>query len=330
MSQIAVFFRTAGAVLLSLITSFFAVGFQMPENIKPDDAVLTAVFLSDTHITKELYRTAIFAPGIVDISNLAPDLFVTTGDCTDNGNEENWEAFKKVLDKHLQVEHRLITFGNHDAWTSYDTPHDFEPAKENFVTYSNAIMGEEGTHDDVYFNYELNGIPFIVMGSEGTSVGAEISDTQLSWLENSLADAAARHPGKPIFVLNHQPLNFTHAVGDNEHGSGIETEGASERMIEIMDRYENVILISGHQHYGLNNGKYDYPEGFRTVEQVGEHITSVNLPSYEYGSFISGGNALIGTGVYMAVYSDKIVLAGRNFALRSWIRDFNVEIPLQG
>ena len=108
-----------------------------------------------------------------------------------------------------------------------------------------------------------------------------------------MAKAAAAAPEKPIFVVNHQPLNFTHAVGDNEHNNGISTEGASEKLQAIMDKYEHVFYISGHQHYGLNDGAQGFPADFKTVEQVGEHITSINLPSYEYGSFITGGNAFI-------------------------------------
>ncbi|MBQ6420511.1 MAG: metallophosphoesterase [Clostridia bacterium] len=330
MTEVINVFRTVIAVILSVFTSFFAVGITAPQNAAPEeDVTLSAAILSDTHITKELYRKVLFTPGLKNISKLSPDLFIVDGDCTDNGNEENWQAFQDLIDKHLTVEHRLIVLGNHDTWTSYDTPHDYAPARENFVRFSNAIMGEEGAHDEVYYTYTLNGIHFIVLGSEGTGVGEDLSDAQLDWFEGAMADAAAHSAGKPIIVLNHQALNFTHTVGDDEHGMGIDTPGATERLIEIMDQYKNVLYFSGHLHYGLNTGKYGYPEGFTTVEKVGENITSVNLPSYTNGSFISGGNALIGTGIYMQVTADKVILLGRNFLNGTWIPDFNVEIPLQ-
>ena len=320
--------KTILAVLLSILTSFGSLSLPLLQQEPPAEARLTIAAISDTHITKDLYRRAVFAPGVEDISkNVKPDIFIVAGDCTDNGNEENWEGFKSVLDRHLRVPHSIIALGNHDTWTSYDTPHDYEPAKVNFLQYANAIMGTD--YDRVYFTTEIEGYPFIVLGSEETCTGMMVSDEQLAWLDAALAQAAQTHPGKPLFVINHQPLNFTHAVGDNEHKHGIETPGASEKMRNILDSYPNVFYISGHQHYGLNTGKLDYPEGFTTVEQVGENITSVNLPSYEYGSFDTGGNAWIGQGVVFHVYDDRVEILGRNFAMHAWVRDFTVTVPLK-
>ena len=326
MQQTAPVIKLVFAVILSVLTSFGSLSvFGGPK--KEEDLRLSVAAMSDTHITNELYRRLIFAPGVADVTkNVQPDLFLVTGDCTDNGNEANWEAFKSVLDKRLAVPHTLITFGNHDAWTSYDTPHDYEEAKANYLKYANAIMGTN--YDSVYFSTEIGGYPFIVMGSEGTSVGMDVTDAQLDWLNAALANAAAAYPGKPLFVVNHQPLNFTHAVGDNEHGSGIDTAGASEKLQAILDSQKNVIYITGHQHYGLNTGKLNYPEGFTTVEHVGENITSVNLPSYEYGSFGTGGNAWIGQGAVFNVYDDRVEILGRNFALHGWVKDFSVTVPI--
>ena len=123
-------------------------------------------------------------------------------------------------------------------------------------------------------------------------------------------------------------MNFTHGVGENEDGMGISTEGASERLLAILDRYENVFYFSGHLHYGLNDGALGYPEDYATVERVGEHVISVNLPSYEYGSFVTGGNAWIGQGLVMNVYADRVELNGRNFALSNWVRGVSYNFEL--
>lgn len=327
MSSFVSFIKTFFAVVLAIFTSFASFSFPGGKKPDPNALQLSVAAVSDTHITKELYRRAVFVPGLEDISkNVKPDVFLCAGDCTDNGNEENWAAFQDTLEKHLNVDRKIIAIGNHDTWTSYDTPHDYEPAKQNYLKYANAIMGTDYTQ--VWFTYEVKGYTFIVMGSEGTSVGAELSDAQLQWVDAEMAKAAAAAPEKPIFVINHQPLNFTHAVGDNEHNSGISTEGASEKLQAIMDKYAHVFYISGHQHYGLNDGAQNFPEGFSTVEQVGEHITSINLPSYEYGSFITGGNAFIGQGLVINVYPNRVELLGRNFAVSNWVRNFSVTVPL--
>lgn len=319
------FMKTALGVVISILLSFSSMSFFLPKNMGgADGAALTAAFMSDTHITGELYRRLIFTPGVKDVSRrVKPDLFVVTGDCTDNGNDKNWSAFASVLEKHLTTENRLIAMGNHDTWTSYDTPHDYGEAKENYLRYANAVMGT--SYEDVWFTYEINGYTFIVTGSEDTSVGATISDAQLSWLEQTLA--AAAEPGKPIFVISHQPLSFSHSVGEDDD-DGFKDVAASRRMQEILDRYENVFLFSGHLHYGLNDGKLDYPAGYTTVERIGSHITSVNLPSYEYGSFGLGGSAWIGQGLVMRVYADRVELLGRNFALGQWVNAVQVTVPL--
>ena len=327
MSNLTYFVKNFFAILLAITTSFGSMSFFSGNRNASDDALLSIAAISDTHITSEFYRRAVLIPGVKDVTkNVQSDVFLVAGDCTDNGNEENWAAFRSVLDKYLSVDHSIIALGNHDTWTSYDTPHDYAPARENFLKYAGAIMGMQLT--EVWYTYEANGYTFIVMGSEGTGVGEDLSDDQIAWVDAEMAKAAAAAPEKPIFVINHQPLNFTHAVGDNESGNGIETEGASEKLQATMDKYKNVFYISGHQHYGLNDGTKGFPEGFSTMEKVGENITSINLPSYEYGSFVTGGNAFIGQGLVINVYADRVELSGRNFALNSWVRDYNVTVPL--
>ncbi len=332
MEKVGSFFRKVSAYLMVLVvpvTSLFMMvrGGTEKTDIKQDQVLLSAAAISDTHIKSSFIRTGILDLGMRDISQtVKPDLLMVTGDCTDNGNAEYWEAFAKSVGK-ADVAHKLVTFGNHDAWTSYDTPHDYGEAFDNYVKYGAQIMGRE--IDSVYFTYEINGYHFIVLGSDDTSTAATVSDEQLAWTESALAEAAADSAGKPIFVILHQPMNFTHAVGDNEHSSGINGD-ASEKLQAIMDRYENIFFISGHQHYGLSGEKQPnlMIEGFETVEKVGEHITSINLPSYEYGSYFTGGEPHIGQGVMIYVFADSVRLVGRNFALGSWLPDFDVTVPL--
>ena len=77
MTEVINVFRTVIAVILSVFTSFFAVGITAPQNAAPEeDVTLSAAILSDTHITKELYRKVLFTPGLKNISKLSPDLFI--------------------------------------------------------------------------------------------------------------------------------------------------------------------------------------------------------------------------------------------------------------
>ncbi|MBQ4365869.1 MAG: hypothetical protein II804_06350, partial [Clostridia bacterium] len=97
----------------------------------------------------------------------------------------------------------------------------------------------------------------------------------------------------------------------------------------ILDQYPNIIYISGHQHYPLALDKAENERGFATVERVGRHITSVNLPCYGYGTFLEGGTSVFGEGLVMYVFDDHVQFKGRNFFLANWSRTFTVSVPLE-
>ena len=322
--------KKAGAFFTAIILALTSLSFGNNLFIKKDpDVRLTVALMSDTHVGDVFYRKMVFTPGVRDVSrHVKPDVLLVAGDCTDNGNADNWAAFKGILDKNMKVNSIVLAMGNHDSWASYDGgERSYAEAKATYLEYSNAIMGTD--FSEVYASRDIGGYPFLVLGSEADTTGATISAVQLDWLETALKEAAASHPGKPIFVVNHQPLNYTHAVGNNEHGEGFESNEISMRLQSILDQYENIFLISGHRHHPLTLDSAADSEGFATIEQVGAHITSINLPCYEYGTFLEGGTSVLGEGIVMYVFSDKVEFKGRNYFLSNWSRNFDVEIPLR-
>ena len=322
--------KKAGAFFTAIILALTSLSFGNNLFIKKDpDVRLTVALMSDTHVGDVFYRKMVFTPGVRDVSrHVKPDVLLVAGDCTDNGNADNWAAFKGILDKNMKVNSIVLAMGNHDSWASYDGgERSYAEAKATYLEYSNAIMGTD--FSEVYASRDIGGYPFLVLGSEADTTGATISAVQLNWLETALKEAAASHPGKPIFVVNHQPLNYTHAVGNNEHGEGFESNEISMRLQSILDQYENIFLISGHRHHPLTLDSAADSEGFATIEQVGAHITSINLPCYEYGTFLEGGTSVLGEGIVMYVFSDKVEFKGRNYFLSNWSRNFDVEIPLR-
>ena len=335
METIQKYLRAIASVLLGLITTFSSLlglgGGGIPEEAATEDTLcLTIAAVSDTHINDEA-RVALLGAGLRDISSadLDTDVVLFLGDSTDNGNTENWEMFTKAVNNNCTVNHKIVVLGNHDTWLSYDSEHEYGEALGNYLKYANAIMGTSYT--SAHFTYEVDGYQFIILASEETGVGADVSDAQLAWADRQLQAAAAKSAGKPIFVLMHQPMNYTHAVGDNEGSNGFNDNEASKKLRKILDKYENVIYISGHQHYGLSDGTdaYSNPDGFKTVEKVGDHITSVNLPCYTYGSYAFTGDPLIGDGLIINVYADRVEFLGRNFVVGGWL-DFKETVPLSG
>lgn len=333
MATIEKYLRYIASALLALITTFSSLlglgGGGIPEEAATQDTLcLTIAAVSDTHVN-DAARGALLGAGLRDISSAALDVdaMLFLGDCTDNGNSENWEIFTDAVEKNCTVKDKIVVLGNHDTWTSYDTPHEYEDALKNYLAYSNAIMGTQ--NEKPYFTYEVSGYQFVVLAPEDTSVGATVSDAQLAWADSALAAAASKSAGKPIFVLMHQPLNYTHTVGNNENGNGFEDNATSKKLQAILDKYENIIYLSGHQHYGLSDGNdaFTNPPGFKTLEKVGKNITSVNLPCYTYGSYVFTGDPLIGDGLVINVYADRVEFLGRNFVAGGWL-DYTETVTL--
>ena len=334
LDQIQLYLRYIASVLLALVTTVTSLLGMKPggvpeEAITQDTLCLTITAVSDTHVN-DTARAMMLAAGMKDMSSkeMNVDGVLFLGDCTDNGNPENWQLFTDVVVNNCTVKDKIVVLGNHDTWTSYDSDHEYEEALAYYLTYSNTIMGTN--HTTPYFTYEIGGYPFIVLASEDSSVAATFSDAQIEWADTQLQQAAAKHPGKPIFVLMHQPLNYTHAVGNNEGGNGFEDNEMSLKLRAVLDKYENVFYLSGHQHYGLNDGKDEFsnPPGFTTVEKVGRNITSVNLPCYMYGSYTFGGDPLIGDGLVINVYADRVEFLGRNFVMQGWL-DYSETVYLK-
>ena len=330
MNDLHSFFVKVSSFFLAIALAFSSLSFGNNLLVRrPPQVQCVIALLSDTHVTDELYRRAGFLPGLLDLSlHVKPDALVIAGDCTDNGTEENWAAFQRMLQQYARTDALLVTLGNHDTWLSYgsdDEIAEYAAARENYLRYSNAIMGTENT--EVFFTRELCGYPFIVLGQEMAGTASIMTARELTWLEGALRQTAAQYPGKPIFVVNHQPMNGTHPT--ERHERGFVFDETSDCLREILDRYENIFYISGHQHCGLKATPEGTPEGFTTVQKVGDHITSINLPCYEYGTFLQGGLDILGEGIVMYVFADRVEFKGRNFFLSNWVTDFDVSVPLQ-
>ena len=144
MDNLKMILQRAGTFLTAIFLALTTLSVGNNLIIKKDDGVrLSAALVSDVHYGDAFYRQLSLPPGLRDISrHVKPDLFVPAGDCTDNGNDENWSALQKAIDKNLKVDNIILALGNHDTWTSYDDGHYYDEAKGNFLRYSNAIVGE--------------------------------------------------------------------------------------------------------------------------------------------------------------------------------------------
>ena len=327
-----VLFKAFVAVVLSFLNlfTFPLFGFFAGEdNFKvknADEVKLNIAAVSDIHMTNEFARVQVLKCGLWDMDRAHDELdaLILAGDLTDHGQVEEYENLAKAFEPYNPAGEIIMAVGNHDTWTDEDDR--YEPAKENFIKYSEVITGRALTQ--CYFTTEINGYTFIVMASEGTSTDADISDEQLAWLRAEMDKAAEKD--LPIFVISHWPLAETHGLpetwGDDEPELLDGSFGDQNYEVEaILKDYDNVFMISGHVHNGFVNEAQANVYGYASVESDGS-FHSINLPSFMYMGI--RGRVMNGCGYTLEVYEDEVLIRARSFTSGIWYTDYDVTIPL--
>ncbi len=297
-----------------------------------ENCLLNFVAVSDTHIDYEDesmadYFTSMLSETLADVQSaeVKPDAFLITGDITNDGDEEQWQLFEKVMSGYDPAERILLAVGNHDTWTRESGDKTFE---ELFVEYNEKITGKDVKR--TYYSTKVNGYYFIFLASETDSTAAYFSDKQLKWLKKEMKKAAKTD--KPVFVVSHWPLNQTHGLpvtfGDEEYTDMTGGMGEQSKKVQkILNKYENVFLLSGHIHSGFSNASMEEKNTYQSVEQHG-NIVSVNLPSLAT-PMPQNGYFMVGTGYAVEVYKDKVVFRARNFAADYWLPGYDYTVRLK-
>ncbi len=174
------------------------------------------------------------------------------------------------------------------------------------------FAGEKSVYHDTW----VKGYHFISLGSEsgntrkpGSSVNASLSQNQLEWLKEKLAEKHEK--GKPIFVFLHQHLT-TSITG----WMGVEQ---SSELKEILSGYPEAILFTSHTHVllSIDNAKPNQP--FTTVHTGAVHYAILPEEDHKIQRLFNESQ-----GLYVEVHGNKVTIKGRNFAKKSWI--FSKEI----
>lgn len=301
---------------LSFIPQKVWFGSKKYETASPEDLLFSAALLADTHSDSGFFhdRSKTLRKTVCGVSQAErlPDALVIAGDISNASDKEEYDMFKWCLKTFNKIPSVIPATGNHDTRAS-DT---YEEAQTYFSDFAAAFgIGTEKT----YYAAEVNGYPFIVLGSEGQlRLEAVLSDEQLAWFENELQKATAGD--KPVFIVCHQPMYdsnnvFFDASAEKNHGIGAE----SDKVEAIIRKYvpsckAPVFFISGHLHWGYGVELMD--------TTFCENLFSVNLPSVSK-------NEETGLGMVLEVYKDKILLRGINFITQEWKEDWQYEIPVK-
>ena len=288
-----------------------------PIKAPSEDVKLNIVLWADPQVSNYKFeRQPHFENACQDINNAETefDALLAVGDVAENGLLVEYE----MIANHIvsdNVKNYIMATGNHDVRMRA-----YKSTVKRFTAFTNRIneaVGSEMKIDSLSYKTEINGYTFIVLGADRAEFEKSwFSQEQIDWLDESLKEASGSE--NPVFVLNHQPLQGTHGLPE-KWGSSMKFAGSlgkqSDKIFEIMNKYENVVFLTGHLHPGFS--EYTY-------EKVG-NIHSVNLPSLtiegEYGYYTE-----CGMGYIMEAYSDKVVFRARNFSQGRFLPEYDITL----
>ncbi|MBQ8027686.1 MAG: metallophosphoesterase [Clostridia bacterium] len=304
-----------------LITPYVAPATSDPIKVLNENNVkLTFVAWGDPQVSNYMIdREPRFRAACEDVGNAESDIdaLLLVGDSAENGLACEYEVVSDHL-KGCNVDNYIMSVGNHDVRLR-----SYKQVVKRFTQFQNDLntgVQSDLAIDKLNYSYELNCYTFIVMGTDRTEFEESyFGEEQLNWLDDTLKAKAVK--GKPVFVIIHQPLALTHGLpttwgnGTNEKAGNVGEQ--SDELYDIMNKYSNIVLITGHLHTGF--GQYSY-------EKIG-NIHGVNVPSTSIVNKDGDYNDP-GTGYMVEVYSNKVVFRARDFAKGTYLPDYDIEIKL--
>lgn len=278
--------------------------------------------LSDVHIKSEHLsdtNAVNLIAGLNDIKDMDPDSLgiMNLGDFTQSGTTAQYAGLYKIMERYNPVgdDQVMIALGNHDVrgadsnkWNKDETviSESWPEAKRLYEQYNKKYMPADGS--TLYYDKWLGGYHFIMLNTEnGLKDAMYLSDTQIEWLDETLAENASAD--KPIFVMGHNALNDTHWRSNILNGFG----NQDKKVKAVFEKYPQVIYMSGHIHNGLG-----------VTEAVDREFGSmIDIPSYNDPE---NGVTDTGTGYHVKIYDGSVVFKARNFQTSTWLPEYDITI----
>jgi Icc protein len=269
-----------------------------------------------------------------DLQDTVPEsaALILNGDLS-NGLPDDYDKLKELLKELPHPKTVYATIGNHEfykawmnkagIWNADGFPNgETEQASiERFLQFN----GE----NRVYNEKMVQGYHFLFLGSEqyrqsnpDNLEDAYLSPAQLGWLQQSLKKAQAEGNNKPIFVFLHQPLPNTVS---GTTGCCVNNRAIiqHEELQRILSGYPQVIFFTSHTHRELKLPKTWVQNLFTMI-----NTSSVQQPVTDNGQDV---DKVLGPdtseGLYVEVYSDKVIIKGRDFYSQRWIPEANFIVP---
>ncbi|MGE7924858.1 metallophosphoesterase family protein [Viridibacillus arvi] len=274
--------------------------------------------ISDIQLTElDLVSQQKLASALQDINDVNPEVeaLIINGDLVNNGESKSYEIFKRIIEKNPHPEQTYYTIGNHEFFKNDGN----EPSIQRFLNFSNL--------ENVYDDAMIHEYPFLFLGTESwgpigspTKDSAVLSEQQLNWLEEKVN--ALKQDNKPVFVFLHQPLPYSTYETDLEYYQNGVIQDKEVR--NLLSKLKHAFLFAGHSHWDLRNPNM-------LVKQETTFVSTGAIFN-TWGPNGEGGDTVVNSdgsqGLYVQVFHDSIQIAGRDFANKQWIQEFDHKIML--
>ncbi len=258
---------------------------EFPET--PDYSVLA--FTSDIHNSNGDKSASRFANWITNTQR-NEGAFDFLGSCGDTGNgngsdsgDRFWALVQKAVDAVLNsnIEYYAFTSGNHENEQGQINSGTTNPTASYFT-----VLGEPKTGLAPDANYKV-----YCFGA--TQAANEFLDSSIEQLDEYLAGV---DKDEPVFVLSHYPL----------HSTGGRTIGNISSVIEVLNKYPNVIFLWGHNHTNADNQEKHYDQVFTgKIDNTPINFTYAAAGCMSDTEYSAGSASVEGKGIIVTVSDDE-------------------------
>ena len=272
------------------------------------DSLMTFAVFGDPQVSNYMFaRENSFYAACKDIARCEGlDALVIVGDIVENGMKCEFRTVARMLTELSgKVDRFFLVPGNHDIrFRPYKLQ--LKRFREFAASTKNAVVPDEGRY---YHSFDYPCCRFIMMGADRSKIEASyISPAQLEWLDREIGIAESEN--KPAFVFNHQTLKKHNGLPMTWLGRG-KWRGSigmqSDAVKRVFEKHNNVIFVTGHLHWGVNEYTYEDYGSYKAV--AAPTIGAGNHGTYEYDT----------QGLVFSVYEDKIIMRARLFGERRFV-----------
>ncbi|MBO5763520.1 MAG: metallophosphoesterase [Lentisphaeria bacterium] len=263
-------------------------GFSLPA----EEPILRVGLMTDTHINEKESSFTLVRKAFDCFKAQKADLIVHLGDIAEVPCPPGYGLYRKFFQEAFPENppKELFLYATHDSNRKPEEQYGYLNVKEQI-----------GASNDPVSKLVLKGYPFLTFPQP----------VNIKEYEQILRETCAEFPGKPVFVLNHEPpYNTAH---NTSHWGNIAIR-------KVLEHFPQVIHFSGHSHNSLRNEAMIWQGNF----------TAINAGCLQVWGGETAGSPQIrkpADGVLLAeLYADRLVirrfelLPGKEYAAdRPWI-----------